>query len=270
MTVLMTVRTPEEKGGYARAEPRARSPRGGTRDWICVLGGGLATKANCDARANRVANGNKPILRRNTHSRPPSPPSLFPVLASLRRLTLPRNDRDDDIGLRGCVVEVGGTVMVRRRSSASGRLHGVFSYMLYPVSINATILYWQWVNLRDWRTTTHTIPSTSGICAIPFSATLIAATLNLPSVWLPSAAYACSLDNRSLSLSQLAITDEPKPRPPYNCWLRLQKTRQNAFRNKIWSNWQSERRWSKWEMLMRNFINEILIAAVHIAFYLRV
>lgn len=43
-----------------------------------LLVGAFATKANCKARENRVANGNKPILRRNTQ---PSPPPWFPVFS---------------------------------------------------------------------------------------------------------------------------------------------------------------------------------------------
>lgn len=44
-----------------------------------LLVAGLATKANCDGRAKRVANGNKPILRRNTHLAPTARP--FSTLA---------------------------------------------------------------------------------------------------------------------------------------------------------------------------------------------
>lgn len=64
-----------------------------------LLVAGLATKANCDGRAKRVANGNKPILRRNTHLAPtagdPFPPSPFPalVLALLCRFSWLRERR---------------------------------------------------------------------------------------------------------------------------------------------------------------------------------
>lgn len=64
----------EEKGGQ-HVHARSRAAKRGVRPLV----GGFATKANCDARANRVANGNKPILRRNTQS--PATACPFPVLA---------------------------------------------------------------------------------------------------------------------------------------------------------------------------------------------
>lgn len=58
-----------------------RGLRWGERDGLLV--GRLATKANCEARVNRVVNGNKPILRWNIE------PSTSRCISLFRSHTLP-------------------------------------------------------------------------------------------------------------------------------------------------------------------------------------
>lgn len=67
---------------------RGQRWRGCGGEWI-VGRRTRATKANCDARANRVANGNKPILRRNTQP-PPSRRRGVPLPSTPLSLSLSR------------------------------------------------------------------------------------------------------------------------------------------------------------------------------------
>jgi len=95
--------------------------RGLARQGVRSLDDRLATKANCDARANRVANGNKPILRRNTQPSTASCPPRVLALSgscladphrppSVSRSSFPRetNPRWHRVARGERVVEVGG------------------------------------------------------------------------------------------------------------------------------------------------------------------